>query len=87
MQAVLQSQIFFFITSIFVVVLIVVLAVCSFYIIRILKDFADISKMLKATVTDAHGELERMGEHVRESKLYTFFFGTAKKAKRHAPEK
>ena len=79
MQEVLQSQIFFFITSIFVVVLIVMAIICGFYIIRILKNFSDISKTLKNTVDEAHGELSRMGEHVRESKLYTFFFGKKKK--------
>lgn len=79
MEPILQSQIFFFITSIFVVVLTVVLVIAGFYIIRILKNFSDISKTLKSAVDEAHGELGRMGEHVRESKLYTFFFGKKKK--------
>ena len=79
MQGLLQSQIFFFVTTIFVIVLIIMFIICGFYIIRILKNFSDISKSLKNAVDEAHGELSRIGEHVRESKLYTFFFGKKKK--------
>ena len=47
MEAVLKSEVFFFITSTAVVVLSVVLLVALYYLIKILRDVKDISHTVK----------------------------------------
>ena len=81
MEHIFQSDIFFFITSIFVIVLTVVLAIGGVYLIKILKNFSDMSKTLKKTVTDTSSELAGMAKDIRTSKLFTFIFGKSRNRK------
>ena len=78
MESILKSDIFFFITSISVVFLTLVLLVALFYFIKILINFHKISLILKDYAEDTENELKDMGEHIRHSRLFTFFFGKEK---------
>jgi hypothetical protein len=78
MESILKSDIFFFITSISVVIITLVLLIAGFYFIKILRNFYKISNLLKNYAEDADGQLREVGEHIRNSRLFTFFFGKEK---------
>ena len=75
MESILKSDIFFFITSISVVVISISFLIAIFYFIKILRNFYKISKILKNLSESADGELREMGHHIRQSSLFTFIFG------------
>ncbi|MDD3923413.1 MAG: hypothetical protein PHY39_07820, partial [Endomicrobiaceae bacterium] len=64
MEPILQSEIFFFITSIFVVILTIVISIAGFYIIKAMKNFSDISHSLKDVVHDTSEDIEEFVEQV-----------------------
>lgn len=78
METFLKADIFFFITSIFVVVSTAVLLVAGIYLIKIIVNFYKISSMLRRATEEAEADLEEIGEHVRESPLFRFIFGKKK---------
>jgi len=85
MESILKSDIFFFISSMSVVVFTLFSLVALFYVIKILRNFYKISTILKNYAEDADGELREMGNHIRQSKLFTFIFGKSKV--KNEPEK
>jgi hypothetical protein len=85
MESILKADIFFFIASISVVIITLILLVAGFYFIKILRNFYKISNILKNTTEDAEIELREMGSHIRQSPLFTFIFG--KKKVRKEPER
>lgn len=78
MESVLKADIFFFISSISVVIITLVLLVTGFYFIKILRNFYKISTILKNYTKDTDTELREMGDHIRQSRLFTFIFGREK---------
>lgn len=79
MDQFLKLDIFFFITSLFVIVLTIGTAFILFYIIKILRAFADISETLKSTAHTAEQKIEHISTKVVESSLFHFFFRPKKK--------
>ncbi|MFA6397939.1 MAG: hypothetical protein WDK96_03820 [Candidatus Paceibacterota bacterium] len=79
MESILKADIFFFISSISVVIITLVLLVAGFYFIKIIRNFYKISNILKDYTENANKELRDMGDHVRNSSLFTFLFGREKK--------
>lgn len=82
MESIIRSDIFFFITSISVVIFTVFLIIIGFYFVRIMRNFSKISDTLKNAVDDTNIELREMVEHVRESSAFSFVFGNKKKKKK-----
>ena len=82
MEAIFKSEIFFFITSISVIIFTVVFVICGFYLIKIMRNFSDISSRLKETVDGATSSLEEIGDNIKESPVFSFFFGKTKKKKK-----
>jgi len=71
MEAILKSDIFFFITSIVVIVLSAVLLVALYYLIKILRDVKEISKIVKnesglivKDIDDARKGIKKKGHQV-----------------------
>lgn len=85
MESILKSDIFFFITSISVVVIMIVLLIAGFYFIKMLRNFYKISAILKNYTEDTENEMRDIGFHIKNSPLFTFIFGK-EKVKRE-PEK
>jgi hypothetical protein len=81
MEPILKSEIFFFIASVSTVIFTVVFIIFSFYLIRTMKNFSEISEKLKSSVKDAETELRDMSIHVRESPIFNFIFGKRKNRK------
>ena len=79
MESVLKADIFFFITSIFVCIVTVVLIITGYYAVRILRNIEDITKKLKRTVSHTEADLAEIGERVTESSLFSFVFGKKKR--------
>jgi hypothetical protein len=87
MESILQADIFFFITTIFVVILIVISCIIGFYLIKSVRNFSSMSKTLKDAVDDTDGELREIGSHIQQNPFFTFLFGRKKsresKSKKH----
>jgi len=72
MQTLIHADIFFFVTTIAVVIFMVISIIASYYFISMLKNLRDISAKLK------HG-VDMVEEGIEESSLFRFFFGSKKK--------
>jgi uncharacterized protein YoxC len=82
MESILKSEIFFFISSISVVLITVIFIIIGFYLIKIMKNFSHISEVLRNTVDGATSSLEEVGNDIKESTIFRFFFGKKKKSKK-----
>jgi len=82
MESILKSEIFFFISSISVVLITVIFVIVGFYLVKIMRNFSHISERLKETVDSTASSLEEVGNDIKESTLFKFFFGKKKKSKK-----
>ncbi|MEK7460383.1 MAG: hypothetical protein AAB628_02440 [Patescibacteria group bacterium] len=87
METLAKSDIFFFITSIAVIVLATVLVIAGYYLVQILKNFRDISNKLKKAVDVAEGDLENIHDQITQSWLYNFIFKKKRKVVKHKTPK
>jgi len=78
MESILRSDMFFFITSISVIIITVFFLVALFYFIKMLRNFYKISSILKNYTENTETELKEMGSHIRQSPIFTFIFGKEK---------
>jgi hypothetical protein len=74
METLIHADIFFFITSIAVILLTVLLIIALFYFIQILRNFRDISEIFKRGVSNASKSLEELSEKILNNALFKFFF-------------
>ena len=79
-ESILKSEIFFFISSISVVLFTAVFIIFGFYLIKIMRNFSQISERLKKTVDGAASSLEEVGDNIKESPIFSFIFGKKKKS-------
>jgi len=82
MESILKSEIFFFISSISVVLITIILVIFGFYLIKTMRNFSQISERLKKTVDGATSSLDEVGDNIKESLLFRFFFGKKRKSKK-----
>lgn len=80
MNALMQSQIFFFISSVGFVVLWIFLAVFLFYLIRATRSLSNIIEKAKKDIDEIGDTTKDMIEDMRDSMIFSFLFG---KKKRH----
>jgi uncharacterized protein YoxC len=81
MESILNSEIFFFITSICVIFVTLAILVLLIYFIKIIHNFYKISNILKKYTKETETELNELAGHIRKSPLFTFIFGKEKKKK------
>lgn len=81
MESILKADIFFFITSIFVVFVGIITIIAGIYFIMLIRNFYKISKILKNYTENADANLRELGEQIRQSKLFIFLFGREKNKK------
>lgn len=79
MEPIVQSDIFFFITSISVGVFTLFLIIAGFHMVKILRNFSQISETLKNRVNAVDADLGDISEHIRESAVFSFLFGKKRK--------
>jgi len=80
METLIHADIFFFITSIAVIILTILLCICLYYLSGALKNFRDITDTLKANVENASDHFEELIERVEENAIFRFIFGGNKKS-------
>ncbi len=81
MESLMKSEIFFFVTTLSIVIVTTFFVIIGVYIIKIVKNFAHMSDALKKTVDDADNEIREISEQVRESPIFSFIFGNKKRKK------
>lgn len=81
METILKSEIFFFITSVSVIIITVVFVIVGYYLIRIMRNLSKISDTLKKAVDNTESNIEEIGERVKESRIFNFVFGKKKTKK------
>jgi hypothetical protein len=70
-----------------VVVISCFLIVALFYFIKILRNFFRISEILKNYAENTESELKEIADHIKQSRLFTFFFGKEKKKEENKSHK
>lgn len=81
MENLLQSEIFFFISSISFIILSILLAVAVINIISILRDFKSVSRKIKNGADYAGDHVEELAKNLEETTLYKIIFGKKRKTK------
>lgn len=87
MDTLIHADIFFFITSVAVVVLTILLVVVLFYVIKILRNFKDISDTLKSGVDSASSHVEDLVDSIMNNPVFRFIFGKGKDKKKKSKNK
>jgi hypothetical protein len=78
MDTFLKLDIFFFITSVAVIIVTTVIVMAGYRLIKILKNIEHVTETLKNTVHSAESEMADIGERITESTLFNFVFGKRK---------
>ena len=82
MDTIIHADIFFFISSIAVVIFSVLLLVAIYYLRETLQNFRDISRILKNGVNNASEKVGDVFSDVEDSIVYKFLFGKKKKERK-----
>lgn len=82
METLVKADIFFFVTTIAVIVFTILIAICLYYLSGTLKNFRDITDKLKLGVNSASEHLEELIEKVEENPVFRFIFGGRKPIKK-----
>lgn len=75
MDTLLKADIFFFITSVAVVVLTILVIIALIYFIKILKNVKDISETVRDGVDNASSHTEELLSKLTDNPLFRFMFG------------
>ncbi len=82
MNSILTSDIFFFITSFAVIIVTLVFVTALIYLVRILRDFKEMSERIKNMVQTTEEEFEDISRTITESWIFKFLFGKKKPVKK-----
>jgi len=82
MEGILQSQIFFFISSVGFIILGLLLAVLLFYIVRATRTFNNILEQVEKDIDNIGDTTKEMLEDVRESVIFNFLFRKRRRSRR-----
>ena len=82
MDKILQADIFFFISTIAVVIFSILLIIVIYYLRETLQNFRDISRTLKNGVNNASEKVGDAFSDVEDSMVYKFIFGKKKKERK-----
>lgn len=81
MESFLKADIFFFISSISVIIITLMFLIAGIYFIKMIRNFYKISSSLRKYTKDTEKELRDLGSHIRQSPIFTFIFGKEKRKK------
>lgn len=82
MNALLQSQVFFFISSVGFIILGVFVAIFLFYLIRATNTFSRILEQIEDDVENIGDTTKEMVEDIRDSAVFGFLFRKKRKSKK-----
>jgi len=83
MNEIIQSQIFFFISSIGFVILWILVAIFLFYLIRATKTFYSIITKVEKNIDTIGDTTKEMLEEMKESTIFRFLFKQKKREKKN----
>ena len=83
MTTVMQSQIFFFISSVGFIILGILVGIVLVFILRAVNSFSKILKKLEKDVSSMSDTTKEMLEDVRDSNVFRFLFKGKKKHKKN----
>lgn len=83
MSALLQSQVFFFISSIGFVVLWILAGIFLFYLIRTTKTLSKIMNKVEKDIDNVGDITKEMLEDIRDSTIFNFLFKKKKKNRKN----
>ena len=83
MDTLMKANIFFFITSIAVVIFVILGSIIAIYVIRILGSIKRASDKLEDGVDAAFENADALSTKIRESFIFNLLFGKKAAAKRH----
>jgi uncharacterized membrane protein len=89
METLVKADIFFFVTTIAVIILTVFLSICFYYLAGALRNLRDITQTLKEGVDRAEERVEEFIERIEDNAVFRFIFGsrrTTKKKKSRSTE-
>ena len=81
MTTLIQANIFFFITSVAVVIFLILGAIACIYLIGFLRNLKRASDMLTHKIEIASEHADTLFEDIRESTIFSFLFGKKRKKK------
>jgi len=87
MDTLVHADIFFFITSIAVIIFVFLISLVVYYVIGILRNLRDISNTLKRGVDNAEENIEEIYNTIEDSSIFRFIFGRRKKSFNRKQEK
>jgi uncharacterized protein YoxC len=82
MTTIMQSQIFFFISSLGFIILGVLVAIILIYIMRALDLFSNILEKVEKDIDSMGDTTKEMLEDMRDSSVFRFLFGGKKRRKK-----
>jgi len=81
MEPIYKSEVFFFISSISVIVITTIFLISGIYFIKILKNLSKMTGKIKRAVDNVEYDLSEIGDRVKDSQVFNFVFGKNKKQK------
>ncbi len=83
MDTQIQTQIFFFISSVGFVVLWIFTAIFLFYLIRATSTLSRILEKAEKDINDLGETTKEIIEEIKENKIFSFLFGKKKKSRKN----
>ncbi len=82
MSTLIQSQVFFFISSVGFVILWILVAIFLVYLIRIIHTFTRIMKQIEKNIDEIGDTTKDMLSDLRESAVFRFVFGKKRRGRK-----
>lgn len=82
MDALLQMQVFFFISSIGFVIVGILVAIFMFYLIRATNTFSRILEKAEKDINDLGDTTKEVLDDIRDSAVFNFLFGKKRKRRK-----
>lgn len=79
MNTLMQSEIFFFISSIGFIIVWILIAVCLIYIIRSMHTFSRIIRKVEENIDELGDSAKEMLEEIKDHPIYRLIFGNGKR--------
>ena len=79
MSSILQSQVFFFVSSVGFILLWIMIAIFLFYLIRVTKTLSRIMEKVEKDVNNIGDTTKELLEDLRDNVVFNFLFGKKKR--------
>ena len=83
MDTQMQTQVFFFISSVGFVVLWIFIAIFLFYLIRVTNTLSRILEKAEKDINDIGETTKEIIEEIKDNKIFNFLFGKKRKSRKN----